>query len=272
MQNGIAESNGKWILMTDADCQMSTPRTLSVAMRYAIDNKIDMLSILPTMKMGGFWEQFLLPILSGILMVWFRPQRVNDPKKPQAYANGMFMLITREGYDAIGTHEAIKGSLIEDMDMARKIKSSSRRLVMAPSRNILSVRMYHHLSEILGGWNRIFVGTFQNFRGLAMAFLVLITRGLTTSILGAIGFILYAAGAQSPAWWLACGIIGAAGTVAELIMTARFFKYTGSKWWIGLLYLPGCAIGALILIRAMFTLLPWVKITWRGTSYSGSQS
>jgi glycosyltransferase involved in cell wall biosynthesis len=272
MQNGIAESNGKWILMIDADCQMSTPRTLSVAMRYAINNKIDMLSILPTMIMVGFWEQFLLPILSGILMVWFRPERVNNPNKPQAYANGMFMLLTREGYDGIGTHEAVKGSLIEDMDMARKIKLSSRRLVMAPTRSMLSVRMYHHLSEILCGWNRIFVGSFQNFRRLLQAFLVLIIRGMTTSVLGALGFILYAAGAEPSGWWLICGIIGVAGTLAELIMTARFFRYTGSKWWVGLLYLPGCTIGALVLIRAMFTLLPWVKITWRGTSYSGPRS
>ena len=272
MQNGIAESKGKWILMTDADCKMSTPRTLSIAMRYTTDNKIDMLSLLPTMVMGGFWEKFLLPILSGILMVWFRPERVNNPDKPQAYANGMFMLITREGYDAIGTHEAIKGSLIEDMDMARKIKSSSRRLVMLPTRNMLSVRMYGSLSEILRGWNRIFVGSFQNLRGLILALLVLITRGMTTSVLGIIGFIFYNAGVEPSGWWLVCGIIGTAGTVAELIMTARFFKYTGSKWPMGLLYLIGCPIAGAILIRAMFMRLPWAKITWRDTSYSASQS
>lgn len=272
MQNGIAKAAGRWILMTDADCQMSTPRTVSVAVRYAIDNKIDMLSILPTMKMGGFWEKFLLPILSGILMVWFQPKRVNDPDKPQAYANGMFMLITREAYEGIGTHEAIKGSLIEDMDMARRIKASARRLVMAPSRNMLSVRMYHNLPEILRGWSRIFVGSFQNLRGLLMALLVLVIRGMTTSVLGGLGFLLYAAGADSSPWWLACGIIGAVGTVAELVMTARFFKYSGSKWPIGLLYLIGCPIGALILIRAMFSLLPWARITWRGTSYSASRN
>ncbi|MCK5113209.1 MAG: glycosyltransferase [Phycisphaerae bacterium] len=271
MQNGIAASNGKWILMTDADCRMSTPRTLSVAMRYATDNKIDMLSILPTMIMGSFWEFLLLPILSGILMVWFRPERVNNPQKPRAYANGMFMLIARDAYDGIGTHEAIKGSLIEDMELARRIKSSSRRLMMVPSRNMLSVRMYHNLPEILRGWNRIFVGSFRNLCGLVMALLVLLVRGMTTSVLGALGFILYAAGSEPSAWWLACGIIGAVGTVAELIMTARFYNCSSSKWQLGLLYLVGCPIAAGVLIRAMFALLPWAKITWRDTSYTASQ-
>ena len=269
MQNGIGAARGQWICMTDADCRQSSPRTLSVAMQYANDTRADMLSMLPTLEMGGFWENLLQPVCCGLLMMWFPPGKVNDPAKPHAYANGMFMLIKRSAYEAIGTHEAIKGSLIEDMDMAREIKSGGLNLRVAPSEGLVAVRMYTSLREIFRGWGRIYIGAFENLPRLMLAWLALVTKGLTCYLAAAIGLGMYAAvGGQ---WWLACGLVGAAGSVAETVMLARYFRHVGSRAWLGLLYPLASALTAIILMKSMLMLRPGGKIIWRDTSYAAKR-
>ncbi len=267
MQKGIAQAKGDWICMTDADCTQDSSRTMSIAMHYAMKNRTDMLSLLPTMTMLGFWEKFLLPILSGVLMIWFPPKKVNNPKSSVAYANGMFMLIRREAYETIGAHEKIKGSLIEDMDMARNIKAAGLKLNMVPTRKLFSVRMYSSLSQIVTGWVRIFLGSFGNFLGLSKALLVLIGRGLMPTITTALGFTMYGINAHASEWWLVCGYISAAGLVAQLVMTARFYHYAGTPWILGCFYPIGCSCVAGILLKTMLKLRPGAKMTWRGTHY-----
>ena len=265
-QKGIEQARGRWICMTDADCRLTSPRTLSVAVQYADHCRADMLSLLPTIEMRSFWENLLQPVCCGVLMIWFPPARVNDPAKPHAYANGMFMLIRRSAYEAIGTHQAIRESLIEDMDMARRIKSGGLNLRVAPSEGLLSVRMYKSLREIFRGWGRIYIGAFRNLPGLMLAWLVLVYKALTAYLAAAVGLGMYATGGSQ--WWLACGLVGAAGVVAETIMVARYLRHVGSRGILCLLYPFAAGMTAAILVKAMLMCLPGGKIIWRDTSYA----
>lgn len=267
MQRGIEQTTGEWILMHDADCRQVCPQTLKLAVQHALDTQADMISLLPEHHLGSFWEDYLQPICSGVLMIWFRPDRVNDPRKPHAFANGMFMLMRRQAYQAIGTHEAVKGSLIEDMDMARRVKAQGMTLRMVPSNDLFTVRMYTTLRQIIRGWVRIFVGAFQSLAGLGKALGVLIGRGLTPTVTATLGWVMTALDAPPHAWWLACAIIGTASLVAQLVMTARYYHHLRSRWIYGLTYPVGCAMVAALLVRTMFKLRPGGTILWRGTRY-----
>jgi len=44
---------------------------------------------------------------------------VSDPNSPAAAANGQYILVTREAYDAVGGHAAIATDLLEDVALAR---------------------------------------------------------------------------------------------------------------------------------------------------------
>jgi len=253
--------------MTDADCIMTAPNTISVAMRYALDEKADMISVVPTLKMHSFWETLLQPICGAVLMVWFPPMKVNDPAKSHAYANGMFMFISRGAYEKIGTHKAIAGSLIEDIDMARRVKNAGLCLRMIPSEDMISVRMYTSLSQIIRGWVRIFIGSFPRLWPQTRALMVLIGKGLTLYIAAVLGWIMLAFGAEDVAWWKGCAIIGTIGSFIETVMTCRFFIHVCGKWPLGMLYPLGCIMTASILGRAIFKHLTGGTIVWRNTSY-----
>ena len=268
MQNGLALTDSPWLLMTDADCQFTCPSAIRLAVSHALDQQADMLSLLPGLEMESFWEMMLQPVCSGVLMIWFRPGKVNNPAKPHAYANGMFMLIRREVYQEVGTHEAFAGSLIEDMDLARKVKSSGRRLVVAMTAGLVTVRMYTKLAQIVQGWTRIFAGVFRRPSGLAKALGVLVGRGLTLTFLTIIGWLAVGLGVAPAGPWELLAWVASAGLAAELVMTMRFYHHTGGRWWMGLLYPFSCGFVAGLLIRTMLLFAgKGSTITWRGTEY-----
>ena len=65
--------------MTDADCRQTSTRTLSVSVQYALDEGADMLSVLPRLEMLSFWERVVQPVCGGVMMIWYHPDKVNDP-------------------------------------------------------------------------------------------------------------------------------------------------------------------------------------------------
>ncbi|GAF93650.1 unnamed protein product, partial [marine sediment metagenome] len=201
MQIGIAGTDGEWICMGDADCEQTSNRTLSVAMRYAQDVEADLLSVLPNLEMLGFWENVIQPVCSGVLMIWFKPAKVNSPDKPNAYANGAFMLMKRSAYEAIGTHAEVKGEVNEDMHMASRIKQAGLNLKVARNVGLYNVRMYTSLKQMLRGWGRIFFGTFGTVRRLTATLLVLLLTSLMPYAVTILGLSL----ASYSGWWLACG-------------------------------------------------------------------
>lgn len=271
MQRGIERARGEWILMHDADCRQACPRTLRLAMQYALNTGADMLSLMPEHRYESFWERYLLPILSGVLMIWFRPSSVSNPRKRVAFANGMFMLIRREAYEAIGTHEAVRGSLIEDMDIARLVKGRGLNLQVAPTADLFTVRMYSSLAQIVRGWERIFIGAFRSVLGLSKVLLVLTGRGLTPAVTAGLGWGMVAAGAAPAEWWHAAALIGSVSLLAQLVMAARFSHHLKSRWWYGLTYPVACLIVSALLVKAMVKVGLRGKIVWRETAYDLAQ-
>ena len=268
MQRGIETATGQWIFMTDADCRQISRRTLSLSMAFAQANGADLLSLLPALELESFWEYLLQPVCVGVLMVWFPPSKVNNPDVPHAYANGMFMLMRRGAYEAIGTHEAFKGSLIEDMDMARRIKAMGMKLYMAPSEGLFGVRMYTTLQQILRGWNRIFLGAFPSVWRRLLAMLVVIGKGLTCYTAAAVGFGLAAAGGAHADAWRMLGVVGGIGAILETVMVCRYYHHTRSKWYLGLLYPLTCIFLAGMILRSVLMSRRGAKIVWRDTTYA----
>ena len=268
MQTGIAAARGKWICMIDADCRQTSRRTLSAAMKYALHEKADLLSVLPVLEMKGFLENVIQPVCSGVMIIWFNPDAVNDPRKPQAYANGAFMLMSRKAYEAVGTHEIVKDRVNEDMHIAAKTKSSGLRLRVIRNTGLYTVRMYTSLREILNGWSRIFFGTFGTLRRLSISLGVLLVMGMLPYAAAILGFVLTAAGVQPAGLWLACGLLGSAAAAMQISVIYRFYSLIGARKELAWSYLIGCLFGVIALIQALGKLRKGAKLVWRNTSYS----
>ena len=269
MQTGIGTTDGEWICMIDADCRQISPRTLSVAMQHAQDHDADLLSVLPTLEMCGFWENVVQPVCGGVMMIWFNPDKVNDPARPDAYANGAFMLMKRSAYEAVGRHETVKDRVNEDMHLALRVKTSGLSLRVVRSRDLYVVRMYTSLRKIVRGWSRIFYGTFCTFRRLLVSLLVLVFMGLLPYAAAGLGFALGAAGTGPTGVWLACGIVGAVGAAMQISVIGRFYKLIQARPGLCWTYPIGCAAAVLAVLLGMGKLRRGATVVWRGTTYSG---
>ena len=268
MQKGIAASSGPWICMIDADCRQTSNRTLSTAIQHAVDNRIDLLSVLPTLEMRGFWEAAVQPVCSGMLMIWYDPADVNNPDKPQAYANGAFMLIRRSAYEAIGTHEAIRDRLTEDMNMAALVKHSGLNLKVIRNSGLYQVRMYSSLKGMVRGWSRIFFGTFSTIGRLTLCLLALLVMGLGPWVITPVAFALAATAEATSAWWLACATAAATAAAIQFSVLVRFYRICGLNGWMAWTYPLGNIVATYAMVFALTRHLPNAKVIWKDTKYS----
>ena len=267
MQHGIASARGEWICMIDADCRQHSTRTLSVAMQHALDEKVDFLSVLPVLEMKGFWENVIQPVCGAMMIIWFRPDRVNNPKASAAYANGAFMLIKRSTYDAIGTHEAVRQELNEDMKMAWLTKRAGLRLRVVRSTGLYTVRMYTSFKQIIRGWSRIFFGTFGTLPRLSLTLLVMVLLSMSPYIALGISAGALLAGVTET-WPLVLGATAVGAGTIQLAAIFRYYRLTGAQASLFWTYVLGCTMGLLALVLALWKLRPGTQVVWKGTPYA----
>ena len=113
-----------------------------------------LLSYSPEQEVHGFWEKAVMPVIFAELAATYQPSLVSDPRSPAAAANGQYILIAREAYDAIGGHAAVSGSLLEDVALAKAVKASGRRIFFRFGGDAVRTRMYRSFAQLREGWTK----------------------------------------------------------------------------------------------------------------------
>src|ERR671918_525885 len=126
---GFLQARGELLMFTDADSK-HLPSTMSLAVGHLISENLEALTAVPRLICNDFWTKITLPILATFLHTRFSPIRVNDPNSKTGYFFGSFFIITRNTYEAIGTHEGVKDELVEDGALGSKVKASKFRMKM----------------------------------------------------------------------------------------------------------------------------------------------
>jgi glycosyltransferase involved in cell wall biosynthesis len=150
---GTREAKGNWLLFTDADT-VHLPGSLARALAEAKENEAEMLSYSPEQIAVTFWEMAILPVVFRELARQYPPSKVSDPASPIAAANGQFILIRRDAYEAVGGHTAVAGDILEDVALARRVKASGRKIRFRYAADAVRTRMYRNFSELREGWTK----------------------------------------------------------------------------------------------------------------------
>jgi glycosyltransferase involved in cell wall biosynthesis len=150
---GARASRGDWLLFTDADT-VHLPGSLARSLHEAKRQGAALLSYSPQQIVKGFWEKAVMPVIFAELASYYRPSEVSDPASPAAAANGQYILITREAYDAVGGHAAVAGSLLEDVALARAVKQSGRKIRFRYAADAVRTRMYRTWEHLREGWTK----------------------------------------------------------------------------------------------------------------------
>ena len=108
-----------------------------------------------------------MPVIFAELAATYPPKKVCDPRSPIAAANGQYLLIRRDAYDAIGGHAAVATALLEDVELAKRLKRAGFVLYFSTS-DALSTRMYRSFPQLWEGWTKNLALLFPNPRWLAL--------------------------------------------------------------------------------------------------------
>jgi glycosyltransferase involved in cell wall biosynthesis len=150
---GAAQARGEWLLFTDADTYHmlgSTRRALS----DAVDHDAVLVSYSPEQELGSFWERALIPFVYSRLAMQYPFHRVNDPRFPDAAANGQFLMILREVYEKMGGHAAIANQILEDVALANRVKSARYGIYFTAPMATIQTRMYRTFGAMWQGWTK----------------------------------------------------------------------------------------------------------------------
>jgi len=168
---GARQARGEWLLFTDADT-VHLPGSLARSLGEAKRQDAVMLSYSPEQVVETFWEKAVMPVVFAALASHYRPSDVSDPNSPAAAANGQYILIRRDIYDAIGGHAAVAGELLEDLALARKVKRAGRRIFFRYGGDAVRTRMYRGYAQLRDGWTRSLKIVFPRPRRLAVQILL----------------------------------------------------------------------------------------------------
>ena len=150
---GVREAKSFWLLFSDADAEHE-PNSVSRALQIAKEQGAALVSFSPEQITEAWYEKALIPYIYLRLAKRFSYQQVNDPNSPAAAANGQFLMMRRDIYDAIGGHSGVAGEVLEDVALAMRVKAAGHRISFGSGKGIVHVRMYRSFRAMWQGWKK----------------------------------------------------------------------------------------------------------------------
>lgn len=150
---GVQKASGRWLLFTDADAEL-LPGAADRALQTAEGNGAALVSFSPEQITVAWYEEALIPFVYTRLAKYFSYAQVNDKSTGAAAANGQFLMVRRDAYDVVGGHASVAGEVLEDVELAKRVKSAGYRIWFGPGKGIVRVRMYRSFAEMWQGWKK----------------------------------------------------------------------------------------------------------------------
>lgn len=258
---GQAAATGTWLLFLDADVRVA-PDGLRRLLGRVLAQDAEMASALGRLTVDSFWERVVQTRMGAVIAGGNPLPEVNDPEHERALANGQCLLFSRTAYDRLGGHEAIRGSVLDDVDFAKRAKAEKVRYRLYYGPGVFSCRMYTGLREIWQGWTKnLFPALSYSLIATAVVTLLLFVTTLLPFVLLAKNLALLALGLPfEPAFLaleaVACGLILATDAVGH--------AQHGYRWGLFFTFPLGMAI-----VIAVFWNSAWRIKSGRGAIWKG---
>jgi chlorobactene glucosyltransferase len=258
---------GEWLLFTDADTE-HLPGSLAALLARAESERADLLSISPGQETPSAWEKAVIPLVYVHLARLYRFEEVSDPRSPAAAANGQYVLIRREVYERAGGHEAVRGEILEDVALARRVKAAGGRLLFLPGAAWVRTRMYQSFAAMWRGWTKnlylLYGGNLvKMIRSVAVLWFLDVLPAL--AFLG-LGIALVLGSFRASLALVAAGCL--------MVAVLRQWSYRRALGRLGFdrrlaNYLaPGAALFGLLVMNSVCAYRLCGKVTWKGREYS----
>lgn len=248
------EATGEWLLFTDADV-IFKPDSLRRALAYAEAEHADHVVLFPQMITKTVGESMMIAFFQTMFVFGHRPWKVSDPKARDHIGVGAFNLVRRSAYEAVGSYEALRMEVVDDMKLGKAVKNAGFAQRNVFGGDLISLRWARGAMGVVDNLTKNFfaVLSFQWWRTVISAF------GLAFLNLGPFLGLLLAHGWERLPYAVA--------------LASMFSIYVGMSWrsqvpaYYFLLHPFSTALFVYTLLLSMFHTLWNDGIIWRGTKY-----
>lgn len=262
-RQGYQSARGELLLFTDADTRHE-PALLGHAVGALALEAADLVTVAPRQRCVTLWERLVMPQVWLLLALRFPPGRVNRARHTRdVIANGQFILVTRTSYEAVGTHEAVRDEIAEDLALAQVYHLAGRKIHFAFAEHLMETRMYRGLGHLVEGWSKnLYLGGRRSFpeEPILRAAVPLLLAGAMLYWLAPVGLMLFAAATRPDLL---------PGATAAMALATLFWVVFCGAMGIPARYGLGFPLGAalLLFIVARSTWRGARRIEWKGRRY-----
>lgn len=256
------EASGELLLFIDADVRIA-PWAISAAVSALTARRLSLLSLFGDWDLRGFWELAVIPVIGWFIRGSVDLDAVNDPGRPEAFANGQFILVTREAYDRVGGHGVVKAEVLDDVRLARAIKQRAMPCGLLHAPGAFSARLYRGLGEIVSGYSKnLYEGMDRQPVLAAGAVLFVFVSTLSPYVaLAVIGGGRLLLGWHLVSWPWVLWILGICLLIH--VFRWRLERQDGRSGWHALSHPLGNLVFVWVLLRSIFS----IEAQWKGRRF-----
>jgi hopene-associated glycosyltransferase HpnB len=239
-------------LLVDADIELR-PGVVAALM----GKQRTLVSLMAVLEMQTAWERLLIPAFVYFFKLLYPFRISNSPSRLVAAAAGGCVLVDTAMLERIGGFGALRGAIIDDCTLARKVKDAGGRTWVGLTHSAISLRRMPTLGTI---WHMVARSAFAQLRYSTALLLVCVALLATAFWVPVIGVIV---GAGATRW---LSITALVAMMATYVPVLRF--YGRSPLWA--LALP--VAGTLYLLMTVSSAIrAWrgVRSSWKGREYRG---
>jgi len=146
-EQGLNAVKTPLILLLDADIHLM-PGILASLINKRNSENLQFVSLMAMLKVDSFWEKMLMPAFIYFFKMLYPFALANNPQSKIAAAAGGCILVDTAALQAIGGMAAIKGAVIDDCSLAKKVKQAGYKTWVGLTHGVISQRPYVSLTEI----------------------------------------------------------------------------------------------------------------------------
>ncbi len=259
LEQGRSHIKTPFTLLLDADIE-PLPGIIGELKRAMQERDVQLISLMAELRMDTFWEKLLMPAFIYFFKLLY-PFRLSNTgtSRVAAAAGGCILLETRLLHE-IGGFDSLRGELIDDCALARRIKTLGYKTWIGLTHSVRSIRPYEKLRTI---WEMVARTAFTqlHYSGLLLA--------LCTAIM-VLSFVVPGLGLFLPSGM--AKFFSALGLAIMILCYLPTLKFYG---------LPGRWALALPLIGILYLAMTWTSAMrywlgggshWKGRAYSKIQN
>lgn len=168
LEQGLAHVRTPLTLLVDADVELR-PGILAALRKKMIEDGLQFVSLMAFLRMKSFWERLFMPSFVFFFKLLYPFHLSNSNSSRVAAAAGGCILLETRLLEDLGGFRALRGELIDDCALAKRVKSLGYRTWIGLTHSARSLRPYNDLRRI---WDMVARSAFAQLRYSALGLLL----------------------------------------------------------------------------------------------------